>query len=168
MLFHLRRTILLRMRRYLFAVLPLLVGCYSYTIIPPESAQPGTDVRARITPAAAQKLAALLGGTETQSLAGRLVENGARELIVEVPSVIPGQSGGPVQTLSQRVAIARTDLIGIETRTRDNLRTGMLAGGVAIAVGAIALVATRGESRSGSPKPGGGVELRIPLLRIAR
>ena len=154
------------MRRSLFAVLPLLAGCYSYTLIPPNSAQPGTDVRAHITPSAAQKLAPLLGAADMQALAGRLLENGPAGLIIEVPSVIPGGSGGPVQTLSQRIAIARADLIGIETRTLDNVRTGLLAGGVTLAVGAAALAATRGESRSGTTRPGGGVDLRIPLIRF--
>ncbi len=154
------------MRRSLFAILPLLAGCYSYTLIQPDAAQPGTDVRAHITPSAAQKLAPLLGAADMQALAGRLVENGPAGLIIEVPSVIPSASSGSVQTLSQRVAIARADLIGIETRARDNLRTGLLAGSVALVVGAAALVATRGESSSGTMRPGGGVELRIPLIRF--
>lgn len=154
------------MYRSFIAILPLLTGCYSYSLIQTEAAQPGTDVRAHITPAAAQKLAPLLGASDMQSLAGRLEENGPGGLIVEVPSVIPRQNGGSVQTLSQRIAIARVDLIDIETRTRDNLRTGLLAGGVAGAIGAAALVATRGESSSGTTRPGGGVELRIPLIRI--
>ena len=154
------------MRRSIFAVLPLLAGCYSYTLIQPEAAQPGADVRAHITPSAAQRLAPLLGAADMQALAGRLVENGPTGLIIEVPSVIPSGSDGTVQTLSQRVAIARADLIGIETQVRDNLRTGLLAGGVALAVGAAALVATRGDSRSGTTRPGGGVELRIPLIRF--
>ena len=154
------------MRRSIYAVLPLLAGCYSYTLIQPEAAQPGTDVRAHITPSAARKLMPLLGAADMQALAGRLVEIGPGGLIIEVPSVIPSEGGGTVQTLSQRVAIARADLIGIETQVRDNLRTGLLAGGVALAVGASALVATRGESRSGTTGPGGGVELRIPLIRF--
>ncbi len=154
------------MRRPLFAILPLLAGCYSYTLIQPDAAQPGTDVRAHITPSAAQKLAPLLGAADMQELTGRLVENGAGGLIIEVPSVIPSGSGGSVQMLSQRVAIARADLIGIERRTRDNLRTGLLAGSVALAVGAAAVVATRGESSSGTIRPGGGVEVRIPLIRF--
>ncbi len=154
------------MRRSLFAILPLLGGCYTYTLIQPDAAQPGTDVRAHITPSAAQRLAPMLGAADMQALAGLLVENGPGGLLIEVPSVIPSGSGGSVQTLSQRVAIDRADLIGIETRTRDNLRTGLLAGGVALAVGAAALAATRGESRTGTMPPGGGVELRIPLLRF--
>ena len=154
------------MRRSLLAVLPLLAGCYSYTLIQPDAAQPGTDVRAHITPSAAQQLAPLLGAADMQALSGRLIENGSGRLIIEVPSVIPGQSGGPAQTLSQRVAIAREDLIGIETRTRDDLRTGLLAGGVTIAVGAAAVLATRGKSSSGTMPPGGGVEIRIPIFRF--
>ena len=154
------------MRRSLFAVLPLCTGCYSYTLVQPDAAQPGTDVRVHITSSAAQKLASVLGAADVQALSGRLIERGAAGLIIEVPSVIPGQSGVAVQTLSQRVAIARADVIGIEARTRDNVRTGLLAGGVALAVGAAALVATRGESSSGTPRPGGGVELRIPLIRL--
>lgn len=154
------------MRRSLFALLPLLTGCYTYAFTQQEAAQPGTDVRAHITPAGALKLAPLLGNADMQAVEGRLVENGPGGLIVEVPSVIPRQRDGSVQTLSQRVAIARTDLIGIETRTRDNVRTGLLAGGVAVAIGAAAISATRGESSSGNPRPGGGVELRIPLIRI--
>ena len=154
------------MRRSLFAALPLLSGCYSYALIQPDAAQPGTEVRAHITLPAAQKLAPLLGASDMQALAGRLVESGSGGLIIEVPSVIPGPSGGSVQTLSQRVAIARADLIGIETRTLDNLRSGLLAGGVAVAIGAAAFVATRGESNSGPMRPGGGVELRVPLIRF--
>jgi hypothetical protein len=155
------------MRRPALALIPLLTGCYTYALIEPSTAQPGAEVRAHISPAAAERLTPLLGPVEDRRVTGTLLEAAPANLIIEVPKVIPSGSTS-VETLNQRVSIARAEIIGLETRTLDKVRTGMLAGGLAVIVGAAAIKALHDQGSSGGTVPGGGNELRIPLFRFAR
>jgi hypothetical protein len=154
------------MRRSAFALLPLITGCYTYALVEPTTAQPGTEVRAHLSPAAAERLTPLLGLVEDRRVSGTLLENEPASLIIEVPKVVPN-GGTAVQTLNQRVSVARSDLIGLETRTLDKVRTGLVAGGAMVVVVAAAIKAFQGQGSSGGTIPGGGTDLRIPLLRFA-
>ena len=154
------------MRRPLLALLPLVTGCYTYALIEPSTAQPGTDVRAHVSPAGAERLTPLLGRVEDRLVTGTLIDNGAQSVVIEVPKVVPANAGA-VETLNQRVSIARSDLIGLETRTLDKVRTGAVAGGVALVIGIAAIKALQGQGSSGGTRPGGGTDLRIPLGHFA-
>ena len=144
-------------------VIPLAGGCYTYAPIEPSAARVGEGVRARITAPAATRLAPLLGTGETRVLTGKLIENGANELIIEVPAVVEVGVGSSVQSLYQRVSIARGEVIELEARKLDRFRTGaFVAAGVAV-VGGVVVKATSGGPGK-EPLPGGGsTDSRIPV-----
>ena len=153
------------MRRCVPGVL-LLAGCYTYAPIEPAAARPGTGVRARITAEAGKQLAPLLGAADVRLLAGTLIENGPTGIIIEVPTIMPADAGITVQTLHQRVSVSRADLLELETRQLDGLRTGALAGGLAVIVGGATIRALKGDGSSGVFPGGGGSDIRITLVRI--
>jgi hypothetical protein len=154
------------MRRFAFCALPLLAGCYTYSPIEPASIQPGTSVRARVTGAAADRLVPLLGTTSGRLVRGRLVDSRADTMIVEVPTVLGATVGGTMETLHQRVSIPRTDLLELETRRLDRVRTTAVAGSIALVVGAVVIKSLTGNRGSEQPPGGGGgVEARLPLWR---
>ena len=153
------------MRRSTLALLPLLTGCFSYALVEPSTAQPGTQVRAHLSPAAVERLTPLLGQVEDRRIAGTLLENSPASILIEVPKLVP-DGGAAVQTLNQRVSLTRADLIGLETRTLDRARTGLVVAGAAVVVAVAAAKAFHGQGSSGGTIPGGGTDLRIPLLRV--
>jgi hypothetical protein len=155
------------MRRSVICFLPLLVGCYTYAPIEPASLQAGTGVRARVSSAAAERLAPLLGTTNARLISGRLVDTRADTMIVEVPTVVQMTFGSSMETLHQRVSIPRADLVELETRRLDRFRTAALAGGVVFIVGTIAIKALKNDPGTDrSPGGGGGTDVRVPLWRL--
>lgn len=155
------------MRPALLSVLPLLAGCYAYAPIEPAAVRPGTGVRVRVSAAGADRIAPLLGASDARRLSGRLVDTRADTMIVEVPSVRQTSLAGAMEPLHQRVSIPRSDLLELETRRLDRLRTTAVAGSAVIIVAVIAINALEKDHASGGTPPGGGGnEVRIPLLRV--
>src|SRR5947208_7059215 len=66
-------------------LMPLLVGCYSYTPISPAAAHAATEVRARITGAASDRVGPLIHSLDTRVLVGSVVENNAGAMVLQVP-----------------------------------------------------------------------------------
>lgn len=154
------------MRPALLFVFPLLAGCYAYAPIDPAAVRPGTSVRARVSAAGADRIAPLLGASDARQLSGRLVDTRADTMIVEVPSVRQTSLPG-MELLHQRVSIPRSDLLELETRRLDRLRTAAVAGSAAILLAVIAINALENDPGTGNTPPGGGGnEVRIPLLRL--
>jgi hypothetical protein len=150
--------------RTVLFMLPLVTGCYTYARTEPAAIPAGTSVRARISPAAAERLAALLGTTEARLITGTVIDNGPDTMIVEIPAVMRAEVGSSVRALHQRVSISRGELLEIETRQLDRLRTGAVAGSAAIIIGAVVIKAIRGDPGSERPPPGGnGGEFRPPF-----
>lgn len=155
------------MRRSLLSVLPLLAGCYAYAPIDPLRVQPGTNVRARVSGTAAERLGPLLGTADARLLSGRLLENRADTMIVEVPTITQASIGTSMERLHQRVSIPRVELLELETRRLDRLRTAALAGSVALIVGTVAIKALKNDPGTDRPPgPGGGTDTRVPLWRF--
>jgi hypothetical protein len=152
-----------RIGRAAACVISLTGACYTYTSIDPSAAVVGEGVRARITAPAATRLAPLLGTGETRVLTGKLVENGGNELIIEVPAVVEVGVGSSMQSLYQRVSIAKGEVVELEARKLDKLKTGALvAAGVAVVGGVVVKAASGGRGKE--PLPGGGsTDSRIPV-----
>ena len=150
------------MRRLLW-VLPLAAACYRYAPLEPANARPGANVRARLSPAAAEPIAPLLGGIDARLLSGTIVENRLDTMIVEVPSVLRNDAGS-IETLHQRVSIPRSGLFELETRRLDRGRTAAVAGAVAVVAGVVIVRSLRSDrGKEPSPPVGGGNELRFPI-----
>lgn len=130
-------------------------GCFSY--LPVRSAsdvEPGITVRARVSPTASARIAPLLGATEARRLDGTLISQSADTLIVEVPIVMQdAREFG--HTPNQRVSIPRGDLVELEVRRIDRLRTGAVVGATAVVIGGILVNALKGDPGK-EPLPGGG------------
>jgi hypothetical protein len=151
------------MRGLLIPALAFCSGCYSYAPIAPEAVPPGTVVRARVTSDASDRLSAFLGAPVGRELNGTLHSASPDSLVMEVPSVADVSSPGSLRTLYQRVTVARRDVLELETRTLDRMRTGAIATVAAVVAGAVLAKALRGEPGIDRPPGGGGpAEARTP------
>jgi hypothetical protein len=146
------------------ALLLAAAGCYAYAPVDPVAVRPGTGVRVRVSGAGADRLAPLLGTGHTRVLSGTLVDARADTMIVQVPTVVQAGVAGSLETLHQRVSIPRSDMVELETRRLDRLRTGLAAGSAAFLIASVVARALEGDRGSDSPGNGnGGAETRIPF-----
>ncbi|MFN8581368.1 MAG: hypothetical protein U0163_10380 [Gemmatimonadaceae bacterium] len=145
-------------------LIPFIGACYSFAPIEPADIQPGMGVRARISPAAGERIAPLIGTTNARILNGTLISATADTLIVEVPTAAAPDATQVGQILHQRVSIARGDVRELESRKFDRLRTGLIAGAGAAIIVAWLLKVMKNDPAL-EPLPGGpGSEDVIPVL----
>ncbi|HEV8365282.1 MAG TPA: hypothetical protein VGQ52_17325 [Gemmatimonadaceae bacterium] len=164
----LRASYVVRYQAVLLALAaPLVTGCYAYTAAQPGAVAPGVTVRARITPAAGESVAPVLG-TKQQVLTGKLISNARDTLILEVPAVMQAEIGSSLQTLHQRVSIPRSEIVFLEIRELDRTRTYGVVGGAAIVVGVLLYKALKGEPGSERLPGGGGTDALVPAYRVIR
>lgn len=157
------------MPRYLIALvasLPCLAGCYKYTRVQAGEVPAGVSVRARVSAAAGERVAPLLGSTP-RVLTGRLISEARDTVVLEVPAVTQAEIGSSIQTLHQRVSIPKGEIIEWEIRTLNRPRTFALVGGAALLVGAVLINALSGEPGDEGLPGNGGVDSRV-LLRLSR
>jgi hypothetical protein len=150
----------------LLCVALFATACYSYTPIQVGAVQPGVDVRARVSAAAGERIAPLLG-TTPRVLTGKFISDVSDTIILEVPTVTQATIGSTVQTLHQRVSLSKSDVIEWEIRTLDRRRTYALVIGAA-AVAVSVLIKLKGEPGSDQPPGNGGVDNLVPLFRLSR
>lgn len=137
-------------------------GCYRYEVATLDRLAPETDVRARVSSDAAERLRAEIGG-EGRVVEGRFLGLDGDRMLVEVPAVRELR-GMRVETMHQRVDLAPADILEIEVKALDRGRTYLVvgAGVAALAAVVIAQIIPGGGSR---PPEGGDppAELRAPL-----
>jgi hypothetical protein len=151
------------MKRSLF-LLPLLGGCFSYMPIDPATVPTGTEVRARITGAASDRVAPLLGTFDTRVITGNVVENNSGAMVLDVSMGAMPNVSASVVPLRTRVPIGASDLVSLEQRRMDVGRTALLGGVIAAGVGAGAVLAIRAGGGKGDP--GNGPPEPPPIIRI--
>jgi hypothetical protein len=149
-------------------VLVATAGCYTYTPIEAGELQPGDGLRARVSAAAGERIAPLLGTTSARLLSGTLIGDARDTLIVEVPTVVRVELGSTAQTLHQRVSIARGEILELEARKVDRFRTGALFGGAAALGGMLLVKSLRGDPASERLPGGPETEALSPLYQIVR
>ena len=133
----------------------LLSGCFTYLpVTEPSQLEPGLSVRARISPTAGARIAPLLGASDARRLDGTLITHSTDTLIVEVPTVM-GDTREFGRTPNQRVSILRSELLELEVRKVDRLRTAAVVGSAAIIAGTILARSLKGDPGK-EPLPGGG------------
>lgn len=162
-----QEALMVKLKRPL-CVMPLLVGCYSYTPIEPAAALAGSEVRARITGAASDRVAPLLGTFDTRVLVGTVVDNNAGSIVLQVPNgAIPNITTDVVR-LQTRIPLAAADVVSLERRQMDVARTtifaGAIAAGLALGVAAALHAGGGGDAGKGPPEP--PPINRIPIWRI--
>ena len=144
------------MKRALAAVVAssLLSGCFTYLPIEPGEVEPGVSVRARVSPAASARIAPLLGATDARRLDGTVITQSGDTMIVEVPTVTT-ENREFGRAPNQRVSIPRSDLVELEVRRLDRVRTIGLVGGAAAILASALVKALQGDPGK-EPLPGGG------------
>jgi hypothetical protein len=138
-------------------------GCYSYVPTRLESIQPGEAVRLRLSPEEAERLEAIRL-TDVRLMDGVVVRNDSDEVLLETPvGRLDPQRG--TRPLVQRVNIAVGEIIEVESRRRDNMKTGAAIGAVGVAVGVGIVAALKGGFGQGSNEGEGPLEdRRIPFI----
>jgi hypothetical protein len=143
--------------------MPLMVGCYSYTPITPAAAPTGSEVRARITGAASDRVSPLLHSFDTRVLVGNIVENNAGSMILQVPMGAMPNIAETIVPLQTRIPLAAADVVSLEQRKLDATRTTILIGGIAAGVVAGVAVALKA---GGGAEAGKGPDEPPPIIRI--
>lgn len=150
----------------LVACLVTCGGCYSYQPIDVADIQPQMDVRARLSGQQAEALADALA-TDDRVVEGRVIENGADQVLLEVTAAT-AERRGRLETLNQRVRIPTTEIQAVDQKSMDQTKTTLVvAAGVGVVAAAVVLAIT-GSSSSTTPGtgPGGPQDILIPLLRL--
>ena len=144
-------------------VTPLVTGCYSYTPITPAAAPMGSEVRARITGAASDRVGPLLHSFDTRVLVGNIVENNAGSMILQVPMGAMPNIAETIVPLQTRIPLSPADVVSLEQRKLDVTRTTILVGGIVAGAAAGVAVALK---LGGDIDPGKGPEEPPPIIRI--
>ncbi len=139
-------------------------ACYSYQPIEIDEIAPQTEVRARVSARFAEENAPILG-REQRLLEGAVeaVNGDGLMLLVPVVSQFERRGGG----LNQRLTIPGPDLLEVEMKERDNLRTGIVVGLVSAIGGAIIYQAITGDETAANDPirdpPDEDRVIRIPI-----
>lgn len=152
------------MFRRIVAALSLVVfalsGCHSYRLAEPGEAVPGTEVRIRVTPEEAGRLSEQVFLRE-RAITGELVEgteDGRYVLQARVPNT--------TERMYQRLDIPREEVLEVEVQELDGLKTGLVVGAIAVAVGLAAAAAFTGGDKGGGGDPMEPDNARIPLVQL--
>lgn len=148
----------------LLASSPLLGGCYAHTPVAIGDLSPGDAVRVRVSAAEAERLEQEAQVTE-RVFRARVVESDASALLLRIPVPTSTRLGGE---LYNRISLTPEQLVEIELRELDGLRTAGVVAVAAVAVSAAAFVAfeaiSAGEGAGKEPgEPSQGV-IRIPFF----
>jgi hypothetical protein len=109
-------------------------GCYSYRVVPVEQAPVGETVRARVSPAEADRLREVIG-RDDRVVEGELLAPPDSAILVAVRTSVVDAS---VQT-HQRVTVPRQGLLELEVRRLDRWKTVGIAAAVVGVASALAI-----------------------------
>ncbi|MBI4540564.1 MAG: hypothetical protein HY704_13770 [Gemmatimonadetes bacterium] len=142
-----------------------LAACFSYVPAELESIAPGEMVRARVSPQGAARLEEALGD-DNRLLEGEVLEKDDGGLLLSVP-VSTRQWGFQMETLKQNVRVSQGEIVEVERKRFDRLKTW---GSVGVSTAAVTVLAWRvlggksGGETAGKPPP--VEDVLIPLLSI--
>jgi hypothetical protein len=153
----------------LIGALPL-AGCYTYLPTTLDAAPRGARIRALLSEEAERRLADY-GMHQGRTLSGEIQGRRGDQVVVLALSV-PMGAGGGMRPLYQEVVLAPGDVLRVDQRRLDPVRTGMLAAAAAAATGVLAWQALFGSGEATPPPPGGGPAeqvrpwgIRLPMPR---
>jgi hypothetical protein len=129
----------------------MAAGCFSYQETSLATVAPGQSVRVRISPEEADRLVELRL-TDDRLVDGVLVSNGGDGLLLDTTVGMSDPQRG-TRALRQRITIPPGEIREVELKRVNWLRTGALAGGVAVGVGVV--IAAALEGGGGKDGPGG-------------
>lgn len=133
-------------------VLVGLMACHTYVPATLESVPEGATVRALLSTEAQTRLAQR-SGMNLREVNGTLLRKGPDRVLFEVrvPDAVDSFTGRP---LYQRLDVAPADVLRLDRRRVDGLRTGLLLGGAAGAVVVLTILALGDEDPGDVPDGG--------------
>jgi hypothetical protein len=153
-------------------ILPVLLflftlGCFEYVPVDLKTVPLGSRVRAHLSTAGRDSLIARTGA-HYETLNGTLVQRRGASVLLSVRSVWGTRHTRESGDLYQRIDVPRQDVLRVELKRLDGLKTSALIAGVTGAVGTVALLSMRGEPGGELPLPSGGPEdgIRFPFLFV--
>ncbi len=143
----------------------LLSGCFSYRQAELEAVPLGENIRVHLTRLGAAALPEIPRQAGPM-LRGRIMRNEDGRLLLRVP-IAYQQAGVVTRELGRDIEVPVADIVRVETRELDRVRTALsVAGGIGVVV---VLYQAFGGTRSdgGAPIPEPPVEtIRIPLFHL--
>jgi hypothetical protein len=142
-----------------------LSGCFSYVPAELGTLPSGQEVRVVLNRDATERLLELgvsgVADVRDPVVAGVLVRGADGRLSLRVPIRTP--AGGGRSAIAQEVPFDAGELLRIDRRQHDGLRTGLaVAGTVGAAAAVIVLIIQGSEGEPRLPLPGGPDDSRIP------
>jgi hypothetical protein len=104
----------------------MLSGCYSLTPIEGAAPPAGTDVRLGLTDEGSVRLAPLIG-PRIGAIDGRAMESNDTSYVLAVQGVV-GQGGRAMTWSMERLAVPRSAVASVRSRTLNRGRTWLVAG----------------------------------------
>ncbi len=152
-----------------FCVAAMSLGCFAYIPVDLETVPVGTRVRARLS-AEGQNALRDRSGLDIGELNGTLVEKRGDNVLFSVRSAQGiSQFGAPVN-LYQRIDVPSQDILQVDVKKLDKLKTGALVAGLTGAVTVATILALEGGERGSRIIPPSGPEDRrqasLILLRV--
>jgi hypothetical protein len=150
----------------LFLAATQLSGCFSFRHVEVESVPVGSDVRVHLTRVGMTQIPEEIASSSGTTLRGQLLEWDAGNLLIRVALGVHWD-GAITRSLGQGFPIPRPEVLLVEKREFEALRTGLAVGG-GVAAAAVLLHVfrrSRSEDHGGLPPPP-GEETRIPLISI--
>lgn len=157
-----------RARLFIVAAAASQLGCYTYAPATLETVPIGTHVRALITVEAERQLLATFGVQQGRILSAGLEGREGDRIALLVPSVPIGFGPGS-RPLYQQITLAPADILRVDARRLDVVRTGVLVAGGAVAMVALVWETLGGGIFSGTnpgdgpPESVRGWALKIPI-----
>jgi hypothetical protein len=154
-------------RASLIVLVMLSAGCYRYVPARLGAVPEGTPVRLHVSPEGAGRVEPIIGSAAAE-LVG-VLERWSNEVVIAVR--VPVAAGVVDRGLENRIVLAPTEIVAIDVRERDRVRTAALTvGGVALVGGAAvaALTGVFGGSSNNDPpvEEDARVPVSIPFIRI--
>ena len=148
----------------LAVAIPISTACYSYMPAQVETVPAGQNVRMMVTREGRLDLPETIE-PEGAFIAGKLIRREADHLLVSIP-IAQRQQGFYVSQIAQDVSVRTSEVVQIELRKVDTVKTGLFVIGTAAAAIGIVYAIIEAGSRSSDDGIPPVDEFRIPVLSI--
>ena len=138
-------------RLWLWALFPLLGGCYRYAPAQLQDVRPGANVRAHVSAVEADRIAPVVNVDGARRIHAVLLQADTAGVLLEVPSAQRTLRGGGTEVLSQQLLVPTAGVVQVELRRLDLVRTGITAAAGAAFIGVVAHAIVSRSTREDGP-----------------
>ena len=143
----------LRFAGFVLSGSAVVLGCYQYVPGSLDTVPIGARVKAQLSSEAELVLRDSLG-IDARVVNGTLVEREPQRVLLQVRTASGARVFGD-QSLYQRIAVTPPNVLRLEVREVNRVKTGALAAAL-VGVAALVIVELTKHNRPGSPEPPGG------------